>query len=291
MHGERRLHAAVLNARAWLRGLAWLTAWLAVCSTARAEESETPESVPRVTDDTAHTLPAAHFRVGLWRADYAPFDDVDVGTYWWMWALRVANAQMKWRWFREGPWALASKASAFHIDAGNLELLDQHLGTGTLSIASFEMLASSRCSDRVTASVAAVYTNVWVDGEINVDAFDGTAAGAVSNLQLTTTEEFRLTPATALVLHARYLVFQHLHGRGYVRLDPNEYTSIEIHGGGRRDAFDFPHAWSVVPSVLWTWGILRVRAGVGYGHWSVPGLQFVRKERSWIPELDAYVVF
>jgi hypothetical protein len=262
-------------------------AWLLAAGSAGAEHTRER----RITDETAYTLPARDLRLGLWKVEYGILDSLDVGTYWWVWFLKVANAKIKWRWYFEDPWAFALKLEAFHVDTADLGHLDEDLGTGSLSILSAESFVSHRFSDQLTLSGSLIYTHVWIDGEINVEAFDGTAAGAVDNLQMTVTGEYRLSEVTALLIHARYLAFQRLHGRGYVRLDPDEYTSVEIHGGGKRDAFDFPHAWSVTPAVAFSWGVFNLRGGVGYGHWSVPGLNFVKKKRGWLPELDVYFVF
>ncbi len=245
----------------------------------------------RITDDTAYTLSADQWRLGLWKADYGVLDPLMIGSHWWVWWFRLANAHVKWRWYFDDPWAFALNLQALYLDTRDLGFLDENLGTGRLWVVTQEAAASYYASERTTFSAGLGYTNVTMVGEINVEAFDGTAAAAVDNLQLWATGEYRVSRVTALVIHARYLVFQHLTGRGLVRYEPDQYTTVEIHGGGRKRALDFPHAWSVVPSVVLSWKTFNLRAGLGYGNWNVPLLNFVRRERTLIPDLDAYFVF
>ncbi|MBX3130543.1 MAG: hypothetical protein KF718_27745 [Polyangiaceae bacterium] len=243
------------------------------------------------TDETAYTLPRGSLRAGLWKLEYSAVDSVTAGTYWWAWYFGIINGHVKWRALSAGDFAVAARFGALHVATTNLGALDNDLGDGSLTVATGELTGTWRAGPALTVSLTPVYTKVWIDGEINVDAFDGTAAGAVDNLQLVTTVERRLDRRAALGLTGRYLVFQNLTGRGLVRLQPDAYTHVDLHGGGKRDAFDFPHAWSLVLHSRLTFGRFNLRLGIGYGNHSVPALNFVRKTPGVIPELDAYWVF
>ena len=137
----------------------------------------------------------------------------------------------------------------------------------------FEPAVSYRFDDKLTLSGSTAYTEVRVDGTVNTEAFEGALQGAVDNFQLTATLEWRVSRVTAFVFHARYLLFQRVFADGGGTLHPDEFTTVDVEGAVETDAFDVTGAFSVVPSVFFSWGHFNLRFGVGYGNWECPASQ------------------
>jgi hypothetical protein len=245
----------------------------------------------RITDDTAYTLRRRDLRLGLWKAQYGVFEPLLVGTHLWPWLFRTANLHLKWRYFQSDSVALAVAAGFFHLSTESFSDLDDEAGDAKLSVVPFELAASFRIDDRFTWSVAPVWTQVAVDGALDGDAFKGAARGAVNNLQLTSTFEWRVSRVTALTAHWRHLVFQRTTLSGDFVSHPDAFTTVEVKAAGLTDDFDFKAASSLTLSSIFSWETFNLRLGLGYGNYSVPGLNFVLAEPIWFPDLDLYWIF
>jgi len=237
-----------------------------------------------ITEDTAHTRQKGHARLGLLKLQVGVLDSLTVGTVWIPWVLKVANLHVKWRFYRGDKLTLALQVSSLSFHTRDLKALEDEPGEARVSVFTTEPLASYRFDQRWTLSAGLPFTAVRLDGQIEEGAFHGAGAGAVNNFQLTSTLEYRATRVTAFVLHARYLVVQSARLTASATLRPDEYTTIEAHGSGSTDALDFPRAWSVVSSVVFSWERLNVRLGVGYGNWSLPLVNFVLPTKTLIPD-------
>jgi hypothetical protein len=257
---------------------------LSALSPGRARADHTPETP--ITEDTAYTRERNHFRLGLWKLQYGVLDSLTVGTYWPPYIALAPNLHVKWRVFHNDSFALAAQGSFLTFDTARLESLDSEPVSARLTIASFEPLASYRFNDTWTLSGGLAFTAVRVDGQLEEGAYDGAGDGAVSNSQATATLEFRATKVTALVLHGRYLIAQRARATVDATIQPDAYTTVDAHGSATTSALDFPKAWSLVPSVAFSWTHLYLRAGVGYGNWSLPVANFVWPRKRLIPELD-----
>lgn len=268
-------------------GLSALAAVTCLSGWARADH--TPETP--IVDQTAYTRPRNQIRVGLLKVQYGVLDSLTVGTYWLPWAVLAPNAQVKWRAYHGDALTLAAEVGALRLDTSNLTFLGEQPGEARISVFTFEPLASYRLSDAFTLSSSFVFTAVRLDGSLSTEAYDGAGQGAVSNGQVTATFEWRATRVTALVVHGRYLVAQRAAAVVDAEVRPDDYTTVQAHGQGRTSALDFPHAWSVVPSVALSWGTFYLRAGVGYGNWSLPIVNFVLPHKRVVPELDVSFFF
>lgn len=256
----------------------------------RAASAYNTKETP-ITDHTAYTLPQKSFRLGLWSAEYSVFDSLTVGTYWPAWIFRVASLHAKWRFLQTDRWAFAVYGDVFRLDTKNLKKLDQSAGAATITAGTLEPRASWRISDHFDLSGSISWTMVAVDGTIHKNDFHGAGSGAVDNMQLTSTLGWRLTRVTTLALHARYLVFQRVAANADATYHPDAFTTVEVHGNAQSDVLYTPHAFSLLPAVALSWKHLNLRAGIGYGNWNVPGLDFVVDHKTLIGELDAYWVF
>ena len=249
------------------------------------------ENAQRVTDDTAHTLDAGRLRIGVWKIQYGLFDFATLGSYTLPWAVLAANVHGKLRVVQVGPLAAAVQAGIAYFDSTRVRWLDHSVGDAVITVVPLEALASFRPGDPLTLSASAAYTEVAVDGALSLQAFDGAARGAADNFQLTATAELRLSRAFALIVHGRWLMLQRVSGRANATLYPDAFTTVEVNSSASAGDFSVRDAFSIVPSVLASLGVLNVRAGIGYGNFNVPLLNFVLPSRTWIPEIDLYFLF
>lgn len=264
-----------------------LTAALCAAPRARADHDATH----RATDDTAYTLEGGRLRIGLWKAQYGVFDFATVGTYTLPWAVLAATVHGKVRLIYEDPIAVALQVGFAYFDSARLRGLDRAAGSAVVTALPIEAYVSYRAGETLTLSGGAAYTEVGVDGTFASYAFDGAGRGATDNVQLIAAGELRLSRLLAFVVVGRWLLLQRARGTGQAVLYPDSFTTVVVNGGGSGSEFKLREAFSVVPSVHLSWGSFNLRAGVGYGNFNVPLVNFVMPERTLIPELDLFFVF
>ena len=289
MH-ERHGHGFVLSRAKALRLLtAGATLAAVLLGAQSAQAFHTKEQ--RITDDTAYTLRKRDFRVGMWKLQYGLWEPFLLGTHIWPWLFQTANLHLKWRYWQNDTVALGLGGGLFYVDTSNFQKVDADAGNAKILVAPAELSASFRIDDRFTWSVVPVWTTVIVDGAINVEALEGAARGAVSNFQLTSTFEWRVSRVTAFTAHWRHLVFQRTTLSGDFVSHPDAYTTIEVKAAGLTDDLDFKAASSLLLSAVFSWETFNFRIGVGYGHYNVPGVNFVLGEPVVFPDLDLYWIF
>lgn len=140
--------------------------------------------------------------------------------------------------------------------------------------------------DRWSLSFGSTFTGDYLSGTFDEDDFAG--AAAVSNLQLHTTLEWRMSRLVAMQLHARYSVFQTTGAAVEAEVMPDDFTTIRAVAIAESDIFDFLHAFQVVPRFHFPWHKFNLAAGVGYGNPVIPFVNFVLPTRGLVPELDLY---
>ena len=265
-----------------------MTVVLACASPARAYHDERH----RATDETAYTLEGGHVRLGLWKVQVGVFDFATIGTYTLPWAVLAATVHAKLRLIQKDPFALALQAGFAYFDSTRLRWLDASVGDAVVTAIPLEAFVSYRAGDGITLSSSAVYTEVGVDGNLRLAAFDGAAQGATDNVQLTATLELRLSRVIALIVHGRWLVVQRVASRGDATLHPDAFTTVDVHGNlSADDRFQIRDAFSIVPAVHLSWGSLNMKFGLGYGNFNIPLVNFVLPQRTLIPEADLYFLF
>lgn len=240
----------------------------------------------RITDDTAYTLPKGKVRLGVFKQQWGPWSRLTLGTYALPWLLRFANAHLKWRFYGSDPLSLSVQLGFARFAPQNVK---EAAGSAEVGVAPIELLGSYRFDERWTLSSGLAYTAVTLKGSYDPAKLEGLAA--VNNLQVLATLEYRLTEVTAFVLAGRYLVFQNTNGRLSTTLQPDAYTTIELQSVASTNALDFPFAFSIVPSVVFSWKTFNLRLGMGYGNYSVPMFNLVLPNKTVVPDLDVYWVF
>jgi len=245
----------------------------------------------RVIDQTAYTLEGGRFRLGLFKFQVGIFDFLTVGTYTLPWAVLAATVHAKLRLVEAGPFAVSVQAGFAYFDSRRLQWLNDEIGSAVVTVLPVEAQLSYRPVDALSLSFGAAYTEVAVDGELSVEAFNGAGRGAADNFQLTGNAELRMSSTLALVVELRWLMLQRVAANANATLYPDAFTVVVVHGGAAARDFEVRDAFSVVPSLLLTLGVFNLRLGVGYGNYNVPLVNFVLPERTLIPEADLYFLF
>lgn len=244
----------------------------------------------RVTDDSAYTLNRRELRIGLWKIEYGLLDSLTLGTYPLIWLFKVANLSAKYEYVLNDRWSFGTRLSLARLD---LQRLNEDSPPAALYTIPFELWASRRFGDRLSLSAGAIFSKVGVSGATEGEAqhdVDNSLEGAaaVTNLQLATTFEWRITRVTALQLHGRWLAYQDATASSTITLHPDEYTTVEVVAAAETDAVDVANAFSVLPSFIFSWNTFRLRLGLGYGNFNVPVINFVIPTRTLIPDFDLY---
>lgn len=282
---RRRRTTSPASPASWVVGLVVST----LCVTTPARAFHTEEQ--RITDESAYTLRKNDVRLGLWKVQYGIFDPLMVGTHVWPWLFRISNLHVKGRLWHGPTWTFSAYTGFFHFDTKNLQKVEDDSGRATITAIPFELAASYRANDALTFTLAPVWTTVTVRGQLDDDALSGAGRGAVGNFQLTGTVEWRLSRVTALLFHGRYLVAQTAQARGDLVFQPDEFTTVELHLDSTSQSLDYRRAASLAISGVWSWEVFNLRAGLVFGHYNIPGVNFVLGESRVMPELDLYWIF
>ncbi len=266
----------------------WLVALLVLAS-APAGATHDPQSP--VTDYSAYTLRDGEIRMGPGRLEYGLFDTLDLGTLSWLWYIgllpavpAVRNLHAKWRFLDGESWALAAT-----LGVGNLDLsgLGDEGTSAQVWLVPLELLGSWRTDD-FTWNLGLGYTLTRSQADASND--DSTL-GALLDLSVGyvhPTVEWRLGPVLALVLESRIKLFQTLAAGGATEFETADgRTKIEVFGNAKT-AVGEGFLGNVSLSCLWSWPHVNLRAGLGYGHYAVPGLHLFFTETAVFPELGIF---
>jgi len=242
----------------------------------------------KVTEDTAYTLDDGEIRLGLWKFEYGLLDDLDIGTVLPIWFIKLANFNLKYEFWHDDTWAFAAKTGLAWLDVGSLAAASDSKDPpeAMFFIIPFEVFGTYRFTDDLSLSLSSLFSKVAIDGSYDAEDFQG--AVAVTNLQLTSTFEWRVSQVTALLLHARYLTYQDASGSTMLNLHPDDFTTIKVVGAAKSDAVDVANAVSLLASVVFSWDTFNLRLGLGYGNYSVPVVNFVLNQKLPFPDLSVY---
>lgn len=275
---------------------AWIAGWSAIAIAAclltfvRSAAAYHTED-DHITDDTAWTLRGdKDFRVGLFKASATISDRVEVGTYVWPWVLRAPNVFAKLRFLSLGPSQWALEAGVFRLDTATIDRSVED--PPVFTVGAVAIVSSVELGSRHQLSNKLVGTAVRARGAVDDDTLVGTGQAGLTNLQYVLAYEFRASRSLALVLTGRYQVFQVLDGSTTFTTRPDDYTSVEVVAAARDDStLNFRNAFSIVPSLAWSWSTFNLRVGVGYGNFNVPGVNFMIERRTLIPQFDLFWTF
>lgn len=277
-HAVRRLVAAIA-----------LGAALAPAAPARADHTEeTP-----LTDEMPYILRPGETRAGLWKIElglwgHPVLDRLQLGSYTWPWLVWATgapfgNAYLKGEVWQRGPWSATAGAGLLYVDLG---FDDQD---ASFTIVPIEAQLGYRVGDRITLAAGAIYTAVTLSGQFeseDSDFFRGSAG--VSNLQIPVTVEWRWSRHTALVTQARFVPYQDTSADGVGHVQVDDRTTVDIVATGNSDVLDPARAFALTTDFAWSWRHFNLRAGLTYGNYNVPVVNFVVPTKIVFPNLDVY---
>ena len=233
---------------------------------------------------SAETLPSGTFTLGLWDIGYAPTDWLILETYTWPWLLRVANASLKLRFYKGEDWTFSGKIGALRLD---MQAIADDAPPTVLWAVPFELSVTWRLNDRWSLSSSFIYTSVIQDGSYESDDLKG--AAGYSNSQMTFQALFRLNKGWSLFLRSRHLLKVKISGEIQTTVPIDAYTHLETHASASADdllGMGFPQTLHVVPGLAWNGETFFFEAGLGYGNFNIPGLNFFIPDRSVVPQFD-----
>jgi len=263
----------------------------AVCLSSFASDARAYHT-PRVhiTDNTAYTLHAKQVRVGLWKVQYGITDPFMVGTYIAPLVILAPNGHFKWRILETDNFTLSFGAGILYADTTWMQWVEDWLGPAQVLAAPAAVVGSYRFDDRFTLSLAPEWTLARVEGSLDEDALEGAGEGAGDNLQAVANFEWRLGRVVALVLDGRFCFVQKQELGGNATSNPDDFTQIDASASGDQN-YQWNGGWSIGLATVLSWRIFNLRAGVGYGNFNVPVVNFVKDDKTIIPEFDLYWIW
>ncbi len=241
----------------------------------------------KVTADTAHSLGAGDLRVSLWTLDVGVIDGLQVGTIYLANLLRFYNAGVKWTFWEDGPIALSARLDVAYIDFEQWPVKSS--SPAEAFVVPFELAGSWQLSQAWGLHLTTVFTQIDASATPDSEALQG--AAGLDNAQLVFAVHWRLGRITTLFLRGRQLLFQEAGGAVDARIDIDDKTTARVVAEGDTDAVDFGGARSAVVGAIWSGKHFNLRAGVGYGNWSLPVVNFVTPKPLPILDLDLYFRF
>jgi hypothetical protein len=225
-------------------------------------------------------------KIGMFSVEYGIADGLQMITWPFWWHVLAPSGGLEWRFINTPIYAMSLSATGLYVSSRPLQLIFDTLPTADLGIIPADLIGTWRLGEDWTLSFGNELTTVILSGDYDEDAFQGTAA--VTNLQSHATVEWRVSRVVALQIHGRYLVFQTVRANTQVTVEPDDFTTITAAAAGKTDALDFPHAYQIVPGVHLSWETFNLTAGLGYGNFVIPAVNFVLPNRGVVPRLDIY---
>jgi hypothetical protein len=272
------------------RAARWLALVAALGTPSRAAHAYHTEQ-EHLTDDTAWTIAGNKaWRIGLFKAAVGLGNRVTLGTYIWPWVGRTPNAYLKWRFYAGDTWNWAAQAGFFRLDSAAFDKSTPD--PPVFTVASGSLLQSVRLAARHQLSNGLVLTAVRAQGTVDQQTLRGAGDAGVTNLQYVGAYELRASKTTAFVLTGRYLIAQVLDASTSFTAHPDDFTSVHVVAGAADDtALNFRGAFSIAPSVAWSWQTFNLELGLGFGNFNVPGVNFMINRRLLFPTFDLYWTF
>lgn len=277
MNGLLRLAAALV-----------LLALLAAPAVAGHTETE------HVTDEMPYTLAPGELRAGLWKLEAGLpvpswLEGAQVGTYSWPWLLWAADARLVNAHAKAQVWAQGAWSTTLGLGLVRLGLSNDQGGDATFTVVPVEAIVGYRFGPRLTIAAGLLYTDVSLSGYYDSED-DGYLRGTatVSNLQIPITFEWRWSRRTAFIVQPRFIPYQGVGGTAHGTLRPDAYTKIEVFATGESDVADPARAFALTTDFAWSFDHLNLRAGLTFGNFSLPMLNFVSPVKFVWPNVDLY---
>jgi hypothetical protein len=280
---------------------------LLVPSAARADDSTAPDATvsERATasanasahttriDRTAYTLDQRQVEVGIESAEFAPLDELTLGTYVPTWLLfpvldaPVPTAFIKARTPFVGPFVGSLRVNVVYVSGASLrsELAEANVANGSLWIVPVELAVSANLVDRLRESLELMYVGISGNGNAD-DTTTIHGSVAATSLTLSSFSELRVSSGFAVTLLGRVLVHQDAAlVQGSASSDSSQ---VDFNLGVRRR-----HSFvaCIVPGIELDLARAHLDLGLGYGSWWLPVVELPLASYGLVPEANFYMRF
>jgi len=277
----------VAGARALAAGAALLCALAS--GEARAGHSAAPD-----VDYLAETLDQWDFRLSLTRVDVGVYENVSVGTYYWLPLLKVPEIHARWTFYQDARWAVATQLGYLSFEPKDFD--KEAESNAKLQVVPFELLATYTIRDDMRASLGFGYTEVAIasgqlsQGSSGADAkspFDSVEASlGLSTGRLDAAFEWRLSDLFAVSAEAQGLLFQNGGGAATETIQADRRTQLVLHQKASADLKTKARG-NLGLGATWAWDHFHLKLGLYRGALVVPLVgTFVPNSLPLIPEAD-----
>ncbi|MEE2785904.1 MAG: hypothetical protein VX589_01095 [Myxococcota bacterium] len=238
-----------------------------------------------LTDGSAYQLNGQEWRLGFFQLDYGITNWLEVGTIHVLWLLRVSNLTTKLRVYESGRHRVSTEIGYFQVSAQDFDATNPDIVFYVVPWTT----SWSRRGDDHTVSLNLLLSQTGLRGESS-DADDvdlGGALVATSGI-LRPVYEYRLSRVTALLIEGNISLFQLVQGDARTTFDIDERTTLDVYGNADAE-FTGDFLANLSASFFWSWSSFNLKAGLGYGHLSLPLVNFfIPNRRMVIPSLNLY---
>ncbi len=238
-------------------------------------------------EGNAYTLHGQQLQMGIWSAGYGIVDGLQVSTYVLAWALPLLNAEVKWRFCCGENWGLAVSSGVVYTDTALLWALSLEEGDdASVVVVPFELFVTWQFTPKWNVSLSPIYTQVFVDGQIDSASFNG--ASAVSNLQFLLQLEWRYNRVMSFLLSFRSLAAQTTDASAQTSIKADDYTTVNVLGTGSTGKVEVDDRGSLMARMAFSWETFNLVVGAGYGNLNLPVVNFMAENKSPLIDLDFY---
>ena len=241
----------------------------------------------RVTDYSAYSHDQWGWSIGPFRAAVGLLDSVEVGINPALLVLTVSNVYIKWTAWERGPWAIGARAGLFRLNVSDLPgVAEPAEGEEPFEFSAYPLeLTGSYQRGTSSYHLGLLGTLVQSSGDLPPE-FDFDGAGAFNTVLLQATWQWQWSDVTAIVVQGRAKVSERLTANGSTRVKIDEDSYADIHAAGGADILGAKGSISL--SGYWSWDTFNLRAGLGYGHYTVPAANMFISVPLLFPELALY---
>lgn len=276
---------------------------------ARAGHTDEPD-----VDTLAESLDAWDVRLSLVRFDVGVYENVQLGTYYWLWLAKARNLWARWTFWQTEKWAAAAQLgflafnprdlnedfetnATFRIIPFKTQLTytlnpDTRFTVGlayaqTISDASKSIGSSPESAGESAAEAAAESAASSTDGSSGssetTTEIEGTFGVSTARMELAA--EWRWSDVTAFGLESQIMLFQNGGAAANETFQIDPRTRIELYqkGSGQDDN---KFRANIGGNVQFAWNTFHLKAGVYFGEWVVPMVGAFVPGIPLIPELD-----
>jgi hypothetical protein len=252
--------------------------WLAPAGVAWAAETD---DLPRLDERTALMIGANRLKLGVLSFDYGLSDQVSIGTDPPAWAARaflpalVPNLHLKVAFLERGPLTLTLQGAGYYV-----ALTENATAAGSMFVLPASLFASVRVRPRIWLHPELTYNLVRAFGAGDLNAAGIKGQVATEAVQMALMVEWRVTRIFSITALGRYQAWTGpLAFEGNGNVDP--YTIVDVDGTAKARV---EHPWMAVGGVAFLWRHVHLIAGVGYGYYFIPGIDFPYPNKGFVPD-------